>query len=309
MRPALGLLPVVLAVAGCTVGTPTSPASTGPCTPMAAPSATADGPPLAVLRDLSGGPSEYLLGTPGGAVSRITEATGFSAARLGGDRVFFSVRRGATDQDVRVARLGECSVVAGSGTMAEVDPLGRAVVVGASGKWMLVDTAGKKIVDLVAPGGAWTGDGRLVEPVPTGSAIAVYEVSGNRRDVPLPKGAVPQGTIGPNHELVASAGGIQTLDLDSGNLAPLAQTLSAQRTLSGSPDGNWISYVDQAGAPQLLSLATGTVTPLPNFSPTVGTTWSRDSKWVAVQGLYGGVALRVADARVVDMGSLIVVSW
>jgi hypothetical protein len=261
------------------------------------------------MRDLSGGPAEYLLGGPGGPVSKLTESTGFSAARIGGDRVFFSVRRGATDQDIRAARLGECSSLAGSGTMAEVDPQGRAVVVGASGQWRLVDPAGKKITDLVAPGGAWTGDGRLVEPVPAGSAIAVYDLSGNRRDVPLPKGAVPQGPLGPKQELVATADGIKTLDLDDGVIAPLAQPLKSQRTLTGSPDGNWIAFIDQNGLPQLLSLADGRVLPLPNFSPTVGTTWSRDAKWVAVQGLYGGAVYRVADARVVDTGALIVISW
>ncbi|MEA2647516.1 MAG: hypothetical protein QOE92_2599 [Chloroflexota bacterium] len=298
-----------LALAGCSIGTPTSPASSGPCKPLPNATVAADGPPAAIMRDLSGGPSEYLLGVPGGSVARIEEATGFSAARLGGGRVFFSVRRGATDQDIRAGKLGECAVTVGAGTMAEVDPQGRAVVVGANGKWKLVDNTGKTVTDLVAPGGAWTGDGRLVEPVPNGAALAVYDLSGARHDVPLPKGTVPQGTLGPHQELVASAAGIQALDLDSGAIGPLGQKLQSQRTLSGSPDGAWISFIDQDGTPQLLNLGDGSTVALPNFSPTVGTTWSRDSKWVAVQGLYGGVAFRVADRKVIDMGSLIVVSW
>ena len=309
MRRALRLLPVVVAVAGCTIGTPSAPASSGPCIRLAAASPAPDGPPLAVLRDLTGGSAEYLVGAPGGTLSRLQEATGFSAARLGGDRVFFSVRRGATDQDIRGARLGECSTPVGSGTMADVDPQGRALVIGAQGKWKLVDAGGKGITDLVAPGGAWTGDGRVVEPVPTGGALAVYDVSGNRHDVPLPKGAVPQGTLGPKQELLASAGGLQTLDLDDGTVAQLPQKLTSQRTLAGSPDGGWIAYIDQDGTPQLLNLVDGKVTALPTSSPTAGTTWSRDSKWIAIQGLYGGAVYRVADGKTVDTGSLIVVSW
>lgn len=297
---------LAMLLTGCNLGGGSGPS--GPCQKVDAPAPAADGPPLAVMRDLSGGPTEYLLGIPGGKVTKLREADGFVPARLAHDRIFFTVRQGASDLEVRTARLGECSSKVTNGILSDPEPEGRAVVVGTNSTWRMYDPPGHVITELAGPGGSWTPDGRLVVPLPTGG-IAVYDLKGGRHDIPLPTGALPAGAYGAHRELVSSPAGLQVIDLDDGKTSPLPHAPSAQRNIAVSPDGTLITFVDGTGAPQVLRISDGSLTALPRPGPASGSYWSRDGQWVGVQSPQGGAVMRIADGKSIDLGALVVISW
>jgi hypothetical protein len=310
-----GALLGLLLLGGCSLESPASSPSTSPsavtpsgCIRLAAPAVPPDGPPTAILRDVAGGPREFLIGSPGGTVSRIAEATGSSAPRLGGDRVFFSVGQGTTNQEIRAARPGECSTHFATGTMTEVDPQGRALVVGDAGHARMLDASGRPIVEVAGPSGTWTADGHLAVPT-AASGLKVYDLSGAAKDVNLPAGSTPSGPLGVSQEMISTPAGVQAIDLRDGKLQPLPLPLTTQRLLSGSPDGNYVALIDSQGIPEIVSLRDGHSMRLPTPGPSLGALWERRSQWVAVQSLYGGSAMRVADGKVVETGSLNVVSW
>jgi hypothetical protein len=309
-----GLLLGLALLSGCTLDSPTSSSAGTPsatpsgCSRLTVPPAPADGPPTAILKDVAGGPREFLIGSPGGLVSRIAEATGSSAPRLGGDRVFFSVGQGSTGQEIRTVRPGECSAHLASGTMTEVDPQGRGLVVSDAGHSSILDAAGRPVVEIAGPSGTWTGDGHLA--VPTAAAgLKVYDLSGTARDVNLPPGSTPSGPLGASQEMVSTPTGVQAIDLRDSRLQQLALPVTLQRLLSGSPDGNWVALIDAQGIPEIVSLRDGQSMRLPTPGPSLGAIWERHSQWVAVQSLYGGSVMRVADGKVVETGPLNVVSW
>jgi hypothetical protein len=268
------------------------------------------------LRDVAAGSREFLIGSPGGAVSKITEATGFSAPRLGGDRVFFSVGQGSrpsdgqgsSGQEIRAARQGECSAHLATGTMTEVDPEGRALVVSDAGHSRILDAAGRPVAEIASPSGSWTADGHLAVPT-AASGLKAYDLAGTARDINLPAGSTPSGPLGASQEIVSTPSGIQTVDLRDGKLQPLPQPITAQRLLSGSPDGNWVAFIDAQGVPQIIDLRDGHLMRLPSPGPSLGALWERHSQWVALQSLYGGAVMRVSDGRVVETGPLNAVSW
>jgi hypothetical protein len=313
-RTAVVLLGLVL-LAGCSGDSPASPPPSTPsavtpsgCTRLTAPAVSADGPPAAIVRDVAAGPREFLVGSPGGPVKRIADATGASAPRLGGDRVFFSVGQGSTGQEVRTARLGECSAHLATGTMAEVDPQGRALVVSDAGHSRMLDAAGQPVAEVAGPNGTWTADGHLAVPT-AASGLKVYDLSGAAKDVNLPAGSTPIGPLGASQEMVSTPAGFQTIDLRDGKLQPLPLPLNTQRLLGGSPDGIYVALIDGQGIPQIVSVRDRHSMRLPIPGPSLGALWERHSQWVAVQSLYGGAAMRVADGKVVEMGALNVVSW
>ena len=207
-----------------------------------------------------------------------------------------------------MARPGECSAHFASGTMTEVDPQGRALVVSDAGHSRMLDSAGRPIVEVSDPSGTWTADGHLAVPT-AASGLKVYDLSGTAKDVALPAGSTPTGPLGASQEMVSTPAGIQTIDLRDGKLQPLPLPLTTQRLLSGSPDGNYVALIDSQGIPQVVSLLDGHTMRLPTPGPSLGALWERRSQWVAVQSLYGGAAMRVADGKVVEMGPLNVVSW
>ena len=302
-------------LAGCSLGSPAPSADSSPstptpsgCTRLTAPAVPADGPPTAILRDVAAGQREFLIGSPGGLLNRMIEVTGGSAPRMGGDRVFFSVGQGSTGQDIRAARLGECSAHFATGTINAVDPQGRALVVSDAGQSRMLDAAGRPIADVAGPSGSWTADGHLA--VPTAAlGLKAYDLSGVVTDVNLPPGSVPSGPLGASGEMISTPSGVQVIDLRDGRLHPLPVPLTTQRLLSGSPDGNYVALIDGQGIPQVIRLRDGQSMRLPLPGPSLGALWERGSRWVAVQSLYGGAAMRVADGKVVEMGPLNVVSW
>lgn len=316
-----GLLFGLALVASCSLGSPASAPGTSPsptasagnasgCARLTVPHAPAGGPPPAVLRDLAAGPNEFLIGSPGGSVDRITEATsiGLSVPRLTDGRLFFSVGQGTSAQEIRTARFGECSSHFGTGTMTEVDLQGRALVVGDGGHWRMLDASGRTITEIDGPGGVWTGDGHLVQPARS-TDLKVYDLSGTPRNISLPAGSVPSGPLGASQEIVATPTGMRVVDVRDGKLQPFPVSIKAQRLLSGSPDGDYIAFIDADGNPQVVGLRDGRSMRLPAPGPPVGAVWERQSQWVAVQSPLGGAVMRVADGKVVETGGLVVVSW
>lgn len=288
-------------------GTASTSTASG-CIRLTAPATPANGAPTAILKDVAAGPREFLIGSPGGSVNRITEATGSSAPRFGGGRVFFSVGQGSAGQEIRTARLGDCSAHFATGTMTEVDPQGRALVVSDGGHSRILDAAGRPVAEVAGPSGTWTADGHLAVPTKS-SGLTVYDLTGAARDINLPAGSTPTGPLGPSQEMVSTPAGIQTVDVRDGKLQPLPQPVTVQRLLSGSPDGNYVALIDAQGTPEVVSLRDGHSLRLPTPGPSLGALWESSSQWVAVQSLYGGAVMRVADGKVIETGPLNVISW
>ena len=262
--------------------------------------------PVAIFRDVAGGPVEYLAGVPAGRVVKLPSATGFSPPQFGGGDLFFSVRRGLASAIYRGA-FGGCAIHVADGTLGAVERQGRALTALVGDHWVMLDRDGKRVVVLTGAAGAWTQDGRLVEPAVGG--IDVYTMSGKKHSIPT-TGISPLSPLGDHLELVATASGVQSLDLDTGKLAVL--NLGGEKVLrapAGSPDGTHVAFLDANGIGRVLDLTAGTSKPLAASSLPTGFAWSHDSQWVAVQAVYGGVELNVASGRLVDSGSLVVVSW
>src|SRR5207302_1604359 len=117
------------------------------------------------------------------------------------------------------------------------------------------------------------------------------------------------GALG-SGEIVSTASGMKIVNLDDASVRPLPLTApQLLRAPAGSPDGSRIAYLDNTGQAQFLDVRAGTSSPLPLPSLPTGFAWSSDGGWIAVQSVYGGNAVRLADNHVVDLGSLVVVSW
>jgi hypothetical protein len=262
--------------------------------------------PLAIMRDVAGGPTEYLVGDAGGRVNQVTAATGFSPPQLGGGSVFYSVRHGVTSGIYR-ATFGGCVYHIADGTLGQVELRGRALSALVGTHWVMLDAGGREVTRLTGAAGSWTPDGELVEP--TVGGLDVFSLTGRKRSISL-TGAAPLSPLGSGRELVSTVSGVQAVDLGSGKLTPT--NVGGQQVLrapSGSPDGSRVAFLDQVGAGRVLEVATGRVQPVPAPALATGFAWSHDSKWVAVQSVYGGVELEIATGRVVDSGPLLVVSW
>ena len=268
--------------------------------------ATTAGVPLAILRDVAGGPTEYLAGSPGGQVVRLEAATGFSPPQLGGSSVFFSVRHGQVASIYRGA-FGGCASKVGEGTLGAVERQGRAFTALFGDHWVMLDRDGKQIVRLTGAAGSWTQDGRLVEPTVNG--IDIFSLSGKKHSMPT-SAISPLSPLGAHEELVSSATGVQVMDLDTGGITPL--NTGAQPTLrapAGSPDGTRVAFLDNTGTGRVMEIASGKTQALVATALPTGFAWSSDSRWVAVQAVYGGGELDVGSGRLVDSQSLVVVSW
>ncbi|MFY9616404.1 MAG: hypothetical protein WAT58_13490, partial [Candidatus Dormiibacterota bacterium] len=278
---------------------------------VALPAAPVDGAPVAVLRDVAGGPVEYLVGAPGGTSARMPEADGEIPPVKTGDRLWFTVARGAGTErslEIRTARAGECSARVTDGTLGPADPQGKAIVVGAEAKWRMLDASGRAIADLEGIRGTWTPDGYLVEPR-TAGGLAVYDDAGKRHDIDLPPDAVATGPLGPGHELLSTPSGLASLDINSGTITRLPHSPAQPTNLQASPDGAYLTYFDSQRNPQVTRIADGMTSMLPAPGPPTGMIWSTDSHWVGVQTPYGGVVVRVDDMKPIDTGPLIVISW
>ena len=294
-------------IAGCSASQASPAPSPSPRCDFRLPAAPARADaPLAIIRDVAAGPTEYLLGTAGGAVVRLDAADGFSPPHLAGDSLFFSVRHGQ-DSLVYRGRLGGCAGKISVGTLGEDEAQGRALSALVDNRWVMLDGSGHRLTNLTGAAGTWTLDGRLVEPTVAG--LDIYDMQGKRRSISK-SGVAPMGSLGAHEELVSTATGIQLLDIDTGALRPLSVPPQlVLRGPSGAPDGSRVAFLDQSGAAQVLEFQTGRVTALHAPALATGFAWSRDSQWVAVQTVYGGSAFHVADGRVVEGRSLVVVSW
>jgi hypothetical protein len=233
-------------------------------------------------------------------------ANGFSPPHLAGGSLFFSTRKGTVSSIYR-GRLGGCAVRVADGTLGEVEDQGRALSALVDNHWVMLDSSGRRLAQLTGAAGSWTADARLVEP--TIGGLDIYDRSGHKRSVRATSLA-PMGPLGSQQELVSTATGIQLMDLQTAVLHPLkvpAQTVL--RAPTGSPDGTRVAYLDQQGNGQVLDVRSGSSRAIPAPALATGFAWSRDSHWVEVQTVYGGAALNLADGRVVDSGSLVVVGW
>jgi hypothetical protein len=307
--PRLALAGLALTLAACDLGT--TPGSSTACSKVTLPAASAGGAPVAVLRDVAGGPVEYLVGAPGGTSARMPEADGEIPPVRTGDRLWFTVARGAgADRvlEIRTARAGECSSRVTDGTLGPADPQGKAIVVGADAKWRMLDTSGRAIADLEGIRGTWTPDGYLVEPR-TAGGLAVYDDTGKRHDIDLSSDSSATGAMGPGHELLSTPSGLASMDIVSGAVTTLPHSPSQPANVEASRDGKYLTYFDAQRNPQLMRVADGVITALPAPGPPTGMTWSADSRWVAVQSPYGGVVVHVDDLTSIDTGPLIVISW
>ena len=306
MRRALLLLCLALAACGAGTAAPNATAAAPSCDRRLPPSPRPGIAPVAVIRDIAAGPTEYLLGSPGSAVEVLKAANGFSPPHLVGNSVFFSIRQGTASYIYR-GPVGGCARRIATGTLGEVEPQGRALSALVDNHWVMMDGNGRALTQLTGAAGSWTLDGRLVEP--TVGGIDIFDRNGHKRSVAATSIA-PLGPLGAHQELVSTATGVKLMDLDSGQLHPLnVPPQLVLRAPTGSPDGAHVAYLDQSGSGQVLDVQTGKSQALPAPALATGFAWSRDSQWVAVQTVYGGAALHLSDGQVMNSGSLVVVSW
>lgn len=300
-------LALAAVLAGCSSGTGNPAASPSPpCISLPAAPTSGD-TPLALMHDLAGGPYEYLLGHPGGPIVRLNGIASTNLPRLAGGRLFMSTGALAAP-DVYAGPPGGCASRLAPGALGDVERQGRAFTAISPNRYLLVDGHGKTLAHLGAAAGHFTPDGHFVQP--SQGRLIVYDLGGKRREYKGDGTLQPLGPLGTNREMVVGASAaVQLLDLDTLTTAPLGKAASELRFPSGSPDGTHIAMVDQAGNGQLLDLKTGKTRGLPHPGPTTGFAWSPDGGWLAVQTLYGGVAVRVADLHVIDLGPLAVVTW
>jgi len=308
-RPAAPCLAVALALlSGCShPGSAPTPAARSACGSALPAAPASPSTPVAILRDIAGGPSEYLIGSPGGKVLRLAAATGFSPPQLAAGSVYFSVRSGPATTSIWRGQPGGCARRIAEGTLGSVEPRGRALTALVGTRWVMLDAEGKQLAAVTGSAGTWTGDGRLVEP--TVGGVDVFSLDGKKHSIAIP-GISPLSPLGTHQELVTTATGVKLLDLDTGQVGPL--DLGGDKALRapvGSPDGTRVAFLDAAGVARVRELATGNTQVLTASSLSTGFTWSRDSRWVALQGVYGGVELNVTSGSQVDSNSLVVVSW
>lgn len=259
-----------------------------------------------MLRDVAAGPTEYLLGSPGGTVTRLAAASGFSPPQLTGNTLFFTTRHGSAGTSVFRGNLGGCAHRIAEATIGAVEPRGRALSALVANHWVLLDAEGHQVTTISGSGGSWTTDGHLVEPAVGG--IDIYDLAGKKKSIKI-SGVAPLAALGSHQVLVSTVNGIQVMDIGTGNLSAMLPATQPLRGAAGSPDGNFIAYLDQNGIGQVLDTRTHRTVPLPAPALTTGFVWSRDSSWVGVQSTYGGAAMRLADNLVVASGAQVVVSW
>jgi hypothetical protein len=295
-----------LGLAGCGPGATPTARHTPACEFHLPAAPRPDRAPTAVLRDVAAGPTEYLLGSPGGSVTRLTVATGFSPPQLTGNTLFFSVRHGTAGTTLFRGVLGGCAHRIAEATMGAVEPRGRALSALVNNHWVLLDGEGRQVTTISGSAGSWTSDGHLVEPAVSGVDISDLAV---RKMAIKISGVAPLSALGSHQVLVSTVNGIQVMDIATGNLSAMLPATQPLRGASGSPDGNLVAYLDQNGVGQVLDTRTHTTAPLPAPALTTGFVWSRDSTWIGVQATYGGAAMRLTDNLVVMSGSQLVVSW
>jgi hypothetical protein len=298
------LVAAALVLAACAGGAPRATAPDGVrCPRFPALAGVGGGPPAAVLHDVAAGPLEYALGAPGAAPPTFTVATASEPVLLG-DALYVTLAAGSTGAAVRWTR-GGCDRIA-AGAVTSVAPDGsRLVLRNDAGALLLVDAHGRLLAKPPLGTALWTGDGRLV--VQAGSpALSVYGPSGH----PVRAAAQGQlaGVLGTSSVILVTTTATTVMNLDGGPAQPVA----APRLYvpSGSPDGRYLAGVDyQTGQALVVDLQSGRTAALPAPGLTSALLWSPDSRWLAVDGVYGGYLVQAGDWAVTDLGPFVVASW
>jgi hypothetical protein len=296
----------MVTLAGCTSSVANGPSKPTPPSDCAL-AATHDAQPRAVLRDVAGGPTEFMVGVPGDhlTVRKIESIVGLP--RLAGGRLYFSkLLPGGHEVEVRSQALdGSCPKSLGTGQVQAVSLDGREVLIASQGKYRFVDATGKLLAELPPASYTVANNGMLVKV--DGRGLTVYDRQGKKPKLLKAGAFTVLGAIGPESILVSDVSGTEMIDV--------AKQTSAQvggRRLfiaSGSPDGKWIASSDLSGVPQLIKVADSSTTTLPRSGPVTGFIWSEDSANIAVQALFGGQVWNVAAAKPTDLGPFVVASW
>ena len=303
---AAGLL--VLALAACTStpqarATP-SPSPAGNCSLKPIP-ATESGASPAVLSDVSGGPGEYLVGVPGGHLTRFFDPS-YSPPRLVGDTLYIAQGPPGGVGDTVVASGPTGCHVIGAGVLTAVSRTNGDAVVSQATKRTLFSSTGKMLRTLpVENQYSYTLDGHLVGAGATG--LSVYARDAGVTSISTQPSQV-LGVLGPSSLVVEQFGTSKVIDVVTGKSRDLVGHHFFEA--AGSPDGKYIAGVDAVSqVPEVLRVSDLRVVPLPQPGPPQSFTWSPDSSEVAISTPFGGALYVVADAHVTDLGLLDILTW
>jgi hypothetical protein len=222
--------------------------------------------------------------------------------------LFYSLQESTTNATSKLyARTaGGCTRPLGDGILEQVQPQGQALVIQASNTRKLIDATGKQILALDPAAYNWTNDGRLVQYDARGASV--YDAHFKNRRIVRKGGLVVLGPLGRNRILISDATGSYALNVDDQTSFPIG-TDRRLFLAAGSPDGGYIVSADPTGEAQLMRVSDQHVTTLPRPGPLTGFAWSRDSKWLAINSLYGGSVYNVDGGKVTDLGPFDIVSW
>lgn len=303
-RPAQACLVLLgLVVSACSQGP--SPAASTHCGSFNLPMAPAGEPPVAIMKDAAGGPSEYLAGSPGGKLSVLPGNDYSGIPHFRGRHIVYTALRGS-NPEVRETGGGECTKKLAGGVLDQLAPDGSAMTIFSGSQRELVGADGKVRAKLTNGTFAWTRDGHLVQS--DGRELAVTDGFGKGRRSLLSGYNAVMSSLGRSSVVVATDQVTNAVDVSTAQ----STRVDPRRLLvaAGSPDGQYIAAIDQNGDGSIRRLdGTGKAIPLPRPGPAVNLLWSPDSAWVAVQSQFGGAVLHVDDGQIIDLGSVNVVAW
>jgi hypothetical protein len=257
------------------------------------------------MRSAAAGPEAYLAGSPGARPVSLPDLGFAGLPRLVHGRLVYTALSGGVLPQIWATGSGGCPRRVGEGTVDLVDPTGHGLTAFVQSERHMLDLASGRLLAKLVPGTyAWANDGQLVGA--DAKQVTLYSADGRTTRVVASGYYIVLGALGPTGVVLGTATATSLLDLASGQVTKLIDHRA--ETAVGSPDGRWLAVVDAGGA-NLVSRADGHTTALPRPGPVVGLAWSADSAWLAVQTPFGGAAVHADDGRVLDLGSVNVVSW
>jgi hypothetical protein len=300
---------VLLGVVGCnstvsSKSTPSPRASPSPCKTHSL-SPPPAGSALAIMTDVSGGPGEYLVGVPGGKLTRVFDPT-YSPPRLALDTLFVAQGPiGGVGDTVTAVGTDSCHII-GPGVLTALNPATGDAIVSDSTRRTLYSRTGKTLRTLpVENQYSFTNDGHLVGAGATGLLLFPPD-SGSTKISTTPSQVL--GPLGPSSLIVEQFGNTRVIEIPSGKSREL--TNHHFYVAAGSPDGKYIAGLDSVTqAPQVLRVSDLRVVPLPQPGPPQSFAWAPDSDQVAVNSPFGGAIYRVSDTKITDIGLLDILSW
>jgi hypothetical protein len=263
--------------------------------------------PPAIVYDVAARRGDFFLGVPGQPLQLLTSRRVSELPSAAGGQVFIAVVPAVNTFVIETwsGSPGGCLRKLANGVIESLDPGGHAMSILWNSKRSLVDASGHELRKLPAAAYVWTNDGQLAGLEQSGR-LTVYSAQGREvRHISLNRWS-QLGTLGP-HSLIFSGANLSTVDITDGKVTALQGTQAF--LVRGSPDGRFVALTDTNGQPQLLSVPDRKLTPLRAPGPITGLLFSNDSAWLSISTRLGGVAYRVGDGHVVDLGAVNIVAW